>query len=127
MNLTPLLHRYSNYLQMYALPDLSKPIYQANGVSFIPATISPDYATRRSTVAETLTEVLLANLGDSTSKSPYLIVSAVNKTSYYEITNYGSSERQIMTLQYMNRFESHPKLHVRYRNLCTFKRFITLT
>ncbi|OBT58568.1 hypothetical protein VE04_01399 [Pseudogymnoascus sp. 24MN13] len=65
-------------LFMYALPDLSKPIYQATGVSFIPTTISPDYATRRSTVAETLTEVLLADLGDSTSKSPYLIFRASN-------------------------------------------------
>ncbi|KFY74465.1 hypothetical protein V499_05515 [Pseudogymnoascus sp. VKM F-103] len=65
-------------LFMYTLPDLSKPIYQATGVSFIPTTISPDYATRRSTVAETLTEVLLADLGDSTSKSPYLIFRASN-------------------------------------------------
>lgn len=112
---------------MYALPDLSKPIYQANGVSFIPATISPDYATRRSTVAETLTEVLLADLGDATSKSPYLIVSAVNKTSYCRIANYSSSERQMMTLQYMSLFKPHPKLHVRYRNLYIFKKFITLT
>ncbi|KFY53406.1 hypothetical protein V496_07618 [Pseudogymnoascus sp. VKM F-4515 (FW-2607)] len=65
-------------LFMYALPDMSKPIYQANGVSFIPTTISPDYAARRSTVSETLTEVLLADLGDATSKSPYLIFRASN-------------------------------------------------
>ncbi|KFX98448.1 hypothetical protein V490_02306 [Pseudogymnoascus sp. VKM F-3557] len=65
-------------LFMYALPDLSKPIYQANGVSFIPTTISPDYATRRSTMAETLTEILLADLGDATSKSPYLFLRASN-------------------------------------------------
>lgn len=76
---------------MYSLPDLSKPIYQANGVSFIPTTISPDYATRRSTAAETLTEILLADLGDTTSKTPYLIVRASHGRYHHRLTSVAPS------------------------------------
>lgn len=59
---------------MYALPDLAKPIYTANGVNTLPTTISPDYHAKRGVVGEILTEILIANLGDATSQAPCLIV-----------------------------------------------------
>ncbi|CAJ2500099.1 Uu.00g029520.m01.CDS01 [Anthostomella pinea] len=60
-------------LYIYALPDLSKPIYVAEGLSFAPPILSADYAARRGTARETFKEILVADLGDSTSTYPYLI------------------------------------------------------
>ncbi len=61
--------------QIYALPDLSKAVYVAEGLCFVPPVLSADYAARRSAARETLTEILVADLGDEISTSPYLIVS----------------------------------------------------
>ena len=61
--------------QIYALPDLSKAVYVAEGLCFVPPVLSADYASRRSAARETLTEILVADLGDEFSTSPYLIVS----------------------------------------------------
>lgn len=41
----------------------------------MPPVLSADYAARRSAARETLTEILVAELGDEISTSPYLIVS----------------------------------------------------
>jgi len=66
-------------VEIYALPDLSKSVYVAEGLCFVPPVLSADYAARRSAARETLTEILVADLGDSVSKSPYLIVSQCPK------------------------------------------------
>jgi cleavage and polyadenylation specificity factor subunit 1 len=71
----PIIVNYFNLSKVYALPDLSKPVYVAEGLSFIPPTLSADYVARRAATREMLTEILVTDLGDSTSKSPYLIVS----------------------------------------------------
>jgi cleavage and polyadenylation specificity factor subunit 1 len=60
--------------QIYRLPELSKPVYVAEGLSYIPPGLSADYATRKGTAKEVLTEILVADLGDTTHKSPHLIV-----------------------------------------------------
>ncbi|KAK8104264.1 CPSF A subunit region [Apiospora kogelbergensis] len=60
-------------LYMYALPDLSKPIYVIEGLCYVPPVLSAGYSARRKNAKETLTEVLVADLGDATSSSPYLI------------------------------------------------------
>ncbi|KAF0320132.1 CPSF A subunit region [Colletotrichum asianum] len=65
-------------LYIYALPDLSKPVYVAAGMTYVPPFLSADYAVRRGTVQETLTEVLVAKLGDATESSPYLILRHAN-------------------------------------------------
>lgn len=57
------------------MPDLSKSVYVAEGLCFVPPVLSADYAARRSAARETLAEILVADLGDTVSKSPYLIVS----------------------------------------------------
>ncbi|KAK2625576.1 hypothetical protein QTJ16_004888 [Diplocarpon rosae] len=61
---------------IYALPDLSKAAYVAEGLCFVPPVLSAAYAARRSAARETITELIVADLGDETSKSPYLIVSS---------------------------------------------------
>ncbi len=65
-------------LFIYSLPDLSKHIYKAPAISFLPPTISPTFAARRNTTGETITELLIADLGDSNSKTPHLILRAAN-------------------------------------------------
>lgn len=69
------MHVLTHNLQIYALPNLSKPVYVAAGLTYVPPFLSADYAVRRGTVQETLTELLVADLGDTTATSPYLIVS----------------------------------------------------
>ncbi|KAL2063510.1 hypothetical protein VTL71DRAFT_5315 [Oculimacula yallundae] len=61
-------------LHIYALPDLSKAVYIAEGLCFVPPVLSADYAARRSAARETITELIVADLGDDTSKFPYLIL-----------------------------------------------------
>ncbi|KAJ4114805.1 mRNA cleavage and polyadenylation factor subunit [Fusarium equiseti] len=61
-------------LHVYALPDLSKPVYIAEGLSYIPPHLSADYTLRRGLAKETLREILVADLGDTISQSPYLIL-----------------------------------------------------
>ncbi|KAF5001929.1 hypothetical protein FGRMN_670 [Fusarium graminum] len=61
-------------LHVYALPDLSKPVYIAEGLCYIPPFLSADYTLRRGLARESLREILVADLGDTTSQSPYLIL-----------------------------------------------------
>jgi len=61
--------------QIFRLPNLQKPVYVADGLGFLPPFLSTDFTVRRSSAKETLTEILVAELGDSTHKAPYLIVS----------------------------------------------------
>ncbi|KAI1103579.1 CPSF A subunit region-domain-containing protein [Jackrogersella minutella] len=61
-------------LHVYALPDLSKPVYVAEGLPFVPPILSANYAARRGTAKEVIKEILVADLGDMTSSYPYLIV-----------------------------------------------------
>ncbi|KAK8043586.1 hypothetical protein PG993_006016 [Apiospora rasikravindrae] len=60
-------------LHVYALPDLSNPIYVIEGLCYVPPVLSAGYSARRKNAKETLTEILVADLGDTTSSSPYLI------------------------------------------------------
>lgn len=59
---------------MFALPDISRPRYVAEGLSFVPPILSANYTARRGTARESLKEILVADLGDSTFVSPYLLV-----------------------------------------------------
>ncbi|RDW87599.1 hypothetical protein BP5796_03293 [Coleophoma crateriformis] len=68
-------------LHIYALPNLSKAVYVAEGLCFVPPVLSADYAARRSAARETLTEILVADLGDTVSKSPYLMASPVRPST----------------------------------------------
>ncbi|PHH70369.1 hypothetical protein CDD80_6059 [Ophiocordyceps camponoti-rufipedis] len=61
-------------LHIYALPDLSKPIFVAESLTSIPPFLSADYTARRGASRESVSEILVADLGDAVSYSPYLIV-----------------------------------------------------
>lgn len=62
-------------MKVYALSNLTTPIFVAEGLSYLPPILSADYAARRGTSRETLKEILVADLGDNTYSYPYLIVS----------------------------------------------------
>lgn len=61
-------------LYVYALPDLSKPVYVAEGLSCTPQFLSADLAMRKGAPRETLSQILVADLGDAISQTPHLIV-----------------------------------------------------
>ena len=60
--------------QIFRLPNVQKPVYVADGLSFLPPFLSAEFNIRRSSARESLTEILMTELGDTTHKSPYLIV-----------------------------------------------------
>ncbi|MCJ1436137.1 mRNA cleavage and polyadenylation factor subunit [Xylographa pallens] len=65
-------------LQVYKASDLSHSVYSANGLSFLPPFLSEDFTIRRSSAREPLVEILVAELGDAVTKSPYLILRSGN-------------------------------------------------
>ncbi|EAQ93478.1 hypothetical protein CHGG_01713 [Chaetomium globosum CBS 148.51] len=54
----------SGSLYIYRLPDLSKPVYVAEGLSYIPPGLSADYSARKGTAKETVAEILVADLAN---------------------------------------------------------------
>ncbi|ESZ98141.1 hypothetical protein SBOR_1520 [Sclerotinia borealis F-4128] len=97
-------------LHIYALPDLSMPIYVAEGICFVPPVLSADYAARRSAARETLTEILVADLGDFVSRSPYLILRPSNDDlTIYEPFRVKSASPDLLssTLQFLKIQNTH--------------------
>lgn len=56
------------------MSGLEKPSYIAEGLGFLPPLLTSDYSARRSTARAAITEILVADIGDSTSRWPHLIV-----------------------------------------------------
>jgi len=61
-------------LDIYQLPGLNAPLYSAPGLTFLPPFLSSDFNLRRAKDREEVVEVLVAEVGDVASKSPYLII-----------------------------------------------------
>jgi len=61
-------------LHVFALSQMEKPCYVAEALGFLPPLLTVGYMPRRSAAKATITEVLAADLGDATTKSPHLIV-----------------------------------------------------
>ncbi|KAL5615017.1 hypothetical protein BROUX41_005082 [Berkeleyomyces rouxiae] len=62
-------------LLIYNLPNLETPIYSAEGITFVPHLFSPEYSkNKRGFVQEELKEVVVVDLGDRISQSPYLVL-----------------------------------------------------
>ncbi|KAJ5026847.1 CPSF A subunit region-domain-containing protein [Bipolaris maydis] len=61
-------------LRVFAVSDMEKPCYVAEALSFLPPVLGMDYVPKRSAIKATITEILAADLGDATTKSPHLIV-----------------------------------------------------
>ena len=60
--------------QIFELPDLSKPVCSYEGFGFLPPSLSSDFVPRRTTGKETLTEIIVADIGDEVAKLTCLIV-----------------------------------------------------
>lgn len=60
-------------LHIYALPNLEKAVFVADGFSFLPPFLTQEYAPKRSSGKARLAEILVADLGDAKKKSPHLI------------------------------------------------------
>ncbi|KAF2266034.1 protein CFT1 [Lojkania enalia] len=71
-------------LHVFTMSNLNDPCYVAEGLGFLPPLLSADYTARRSTARAAIAEILAADLGDSTSKHPHLIV----RTSTDDLTIY---------------------------------------
>lgn len=99
-------------LHIYQLPDLTKPVYVAEGLSSIPPILSSDFVVRRAAARETLTEIAVADLGDQTYKSPYLILRAANDdlTIYHPFRV--PSESPCATLSSTLNFLKSPNSHL---------------
>ncbi|KAF1833314.1 hypothetical protein BDW02DRAFT_631356 [Decorospora gaudefroyi] len=61
-------------LRVFAMSELEKPCYVAEALCFLPPVLTMDFVPRRSAAKATITEILAADLGDATTKSPHLIV-----------------------------------------------------
>ncbi|KAK5632659.1 hypothetical protein RRF57_008373 [Xylaria bambusicola] len=84
-NIVMFLLSKTGALYVYSLPDLTAPIYIAEGLSYLPPILSADYAARRGTSRETLKEILVVDLGDNTSCYPYLVTrNNQNDVTIYE-------------------------------------------
>ncbi|KAF3764616.1 hypothetical protein M406DRAFT_278172 [Cryphonectria parasitica EP155] len=86
-------------LQVYALPDLSKPVYTAAGLSHIPPILTPEWVARRGTSKESISEILVTDLGDIVAKSPHLILRHANDdlTIYEPHTNPNATSKNLMS------------------------------
>ncbi|RWA07003.1 hypothetical protein EKO27_g8109 [Xylaria grammica] len=84
-NIVMFLLSKTGALYVYALSNLTTPIYVAEGLSYLPPILSADYSARRGTSRETLKEILVADLGDNTSCYPYLVTrNNQNDVTVYE-------------------------------------------
>ena len=83
-------------VQIFRLPNLQKPAYIADGIGFLPPFLSTDFAIRRSSAKEILSEILVAELGDSLHKTPYLIVCCRDHTDSI-VPDISSFARQMTT------------------------------
>ncbi|GAW22696.1 hypothetical protein ANO14919_122390 [Xylariales sp. No.14919] len=84
-NIVMFLLSKTGALYVYALSNLTTPIYVAEGLSYLPPILSADYSARRGTSREALKEILVADLGDNTSCYPYLVTrNNQNDVTVYE-------------------------------------------
>ncbi|KAK4987238.1 mRNA cleavage and polyadenylation factor subunit [Elasticomyces elasticus] len=75
--------------KIFGLPDLSTPVQVFSTLSSLPPVVSADYVPRRAQPRETLIEILVADLGDASLKSPYMILrSATDDLVFYEPFHY---------------------------------------
>lgn len=61
--------------QIFELPNLDVPIYTTDALPSMPGIITSEFVTRRNAAREELAEVVMADIGDSTMTSQYLVVS----------------------------------------------------
>lgn len=82
-------------LHVFAMSELERPSYVAEGLGFLPPVLTVDYVPRRSAAKATITEILAADLGDATTRTPHLIVCPA-ETDRWISTNIARSEHPTM-------------------------------
>lgn len=95
----------ANSTKIFRLPSLQKPVYVAEGLSFLPPFLSAEFTVRRTAARERLSELAVAELGDAVYKAPYLIVHLLcfvffcrvdaNESSYEPLSTIWSSTSHI--------------------------------
>lgn len=98
-------HAKPNRLQIYNVSDLSKSVFVAEGLTHAPPYLSAEYRLRRGMARDSFKEILVADLGDRISQSPYLIVSCLDEISYSLLANDRSAAMIPTILQFTNRSE----------------------
>ncbi|KAF2498940.1 hypothetical protein BU16DRAFT_571198 [Lophium mytilinum] len=99
-------------LKIFDVGDLEKPSYVAEGLGFLPPTLTAEYAPRRSTAKATLTEILVADLGDATCKSPHLFVrTASDDLNIYQPYHYPSNQTSAPFTSNL-RWQKMPQMHL---------------
>ncbi|KAI3393261.1 hypothetical protein diail_4520 [Diaporthe ilicicola] len=94
---------------IYALPDLSTPVYSTEGLCYIPPILTPEWVVRRGAAKETMTEILVADLGDATSKTPHLVLRHDNDdlTIYEPHRNTKSNASELPSSLFFRKVPNH--------------------
>lgn len=83
-----------NCLQAFPMNSFDQPSFRAQGANLLPRLLPSEPSSRRSGTREPLTEVLVADLGDSVARSPYLVTrTRKDEIALYEPYREGSSGR----------------------------------
>ena len=81
---------------------MAQPLYVAAGLSFLPGFLTTEFSVRRSTTRDSLDEIIVAELGDSTFKSPFLIArSSNNDLAVYAPYHDSAKNQQDASLRFL--------------------------
>ncbi|ODH13612.1 hypothetical protein ACO22_07085 [Paracoccidioides brasiliensis] len=96
-------------LYIFHLPNAKEPVYTAESVDLLPQILPTELPPRRTTYRECLTEILVADLGDSVSRTPYLILrSNSNELILYEpYHTVQSTENRLSDLRFLKIANHH--------------------
>lgn len=101
----------SGALHIYALPDLSKPVFVSDGLSYLPPFLSTEFTVRKGSPRDTFTECLVADLGDTVSLTPYLILRNSNDDiTLYEPLRSSNGEDSTLSTTLVFKKASNPVL-----------------
>lgn len=98
-------------LHVFAMSDLTRPVYVAEGLGFLPPILTSDYYARRSTAKAAITELVAADIGDTTSRSPHLVIrTSTDDLVIYKACHYpgkASSESWTKNLRWIKVSQQH--------------------
>lgn len=98
-------------LNVFASPDFTQ-IYKVPTLPYLPPVLSQDASQRRFGAKETLTEILMANVGTTSVEKPILILrSAMDDLTLYEPFYYGEASGQRPSMENL-RFRKMPFTHL---------------
>ncbi|KLJ06944.1 protein CFT1 [Blastomyces silverae] len=101
-------------LHIFHLPNAKEPVFTAECVDLLPQILSTEPPPKRATYRETLTEILVADIGDTVSRTPHLILrSSSNDLILYEpYHTTHSTEKKSSDLRFLKTINHHfPKFH----------------